>query len=42
MYLSSILYKPGIILEAGVESTRHKKAQLSGDYILMGDQTVNK
>lgn len=42
MCLSSVLYEQGIILEAGVESVRHTRAVLSGDYILMGDQAINK
>lgn len=42
MYVSNVLYEPGIILEAGIESVRHIGALLSGDYILMGDQAINK
>lgn len=42
MLLLSILYKPGITLVAGVESTRHRNAQLSRDCVLTGDQTISK
>ena len=38
----SLSQKLGIILEAGVESTRQTKALLSGDYILMGESGIKQ